>query len=133
MNLGSLVDGMDMGKLGDFVFYMNKNDYKKISENLKRDYGSFKPIKGQEQLNDAGGYSRTLTLNGVLVLQPLDALKKLDDFLIDGKPLRFTTLTVDFDVVLTSLNTTKEHFTDNGSHTVINYNLSLKEVYDDIQ
>jgi len=132
MVLNNLINGLGMGKLGDFVFYMSKNEYKKISHVLTAEHGSFKPIKGQEQINDSGGYDRKISFDGVLVLQPLDALKTLEDYLIAREPLRFTTLNHDFEVVLTSLNITQEHFVDDGNYTVQTYSLSLKEVYNEI-
>ncbi len=133
MSLSSLINGMNMGKIGDFVFYIDKNAYKKISQTITATHGSFKPIKGQEVLSDSGGYEVKLTLNGVLVVQPLNALKKLEQYAKDREPLRFTTLQNDMEVVITSINTVKEQFTDNGSQTVTTYNLSLKEVFNDIQ
>jgi phage protein U len=126
------VSGLDMGKLGDFKFYMNKNEYKKISKKLKATFGSFKPIKGQERLSDAGGYEQTLSLNGVLVVQPLDALKSLEDYLKAREPLEFTTLRESVQVVITSLTINESFFMDNGDFTVQEYNLSLKEVYDEL-
>jgi len=131
-DLKSLISGLSMGKLGDFEFYMHKNEYKKISQTLTATHGSFKPIKGQERITDSGGYDLKLSLNGVLVVQPLDALKTLEDYLIAREPIRFTTLNDDIEVLITSLNITQEHFTDDGNYTVQTYNLSLKEVYDEV-
>ena len=128
----NLTKGLSMGKLGEFAFYMDKNAYKKISKTLTATHGTFKPIKGQERISDSGGYSQTLSLNGVLVVQPLDALKTLEDYLIAREPIRFTTLNDDIEILFTSLNITQEHFTDDGNYTVQTYNLSLKEVYDEI-
>jgi len=128
----NIVSGLSMGKLGEFAFYMDKNAYKKISQTLSATFGSFKPIKGQERISDAGGYENKLSLNGVLVVQPLNALNSLEDYLKARESLRFTTLNDDIEVLLTNLNITKEHFTDDGNYTVQTYNLSLKEVYDDI-
>jgi len=124
--------GMNMGKIGDFVFYIKQNEYKKISKNLSISFGSLKPVKGQERLTDAGGFDRKISLNGVLVVQPKDALKSLEDIAEKREVIRFTTLDIDMDVVITSLNITQEHFLDDGSYTVQSYNLSLKEVYDEI-
>ena len=128
----NLTKGLSMGKLGEFAFYMDKNAYKKISKTLTATHGSFKPIKGQERISDSGGYSQTLSLNGVLVIQPLDALKTLEDYLIARELIRFTTLNDDIEILFTSLNITQEHFTDDGNYTVQTYNLSLKEVYNEI-
>jgi hypothetical protein len=130
-----LTTGYDMGKLGDYSFYMKKNEYKKISQSFTATFGSFKPINGQERLSDSGGYSRTISLNGVLVVQPLDALKTLEDYLKARELIRFTPLFTDIDVVITSLNITQSNFigtVDGVNATVQTYNISLKEVYDDI-
>jgi len=131
--LDSLTNGMEMGKLGEFAFYIDKNKYKKISQSLTATHGSFTPIKGQKLLTDSGGYERKITLNGVLVVQPTDALKPLEDYLIARDPIRFTTLQHDLDVVINSLNTTEEHFLDDGRFTVQTYNLSLEESFDELQ
>jgi len=128
----NLTSGLSMGKLGDFEFFMDKNAYEKISQTITASFGSFKPIKGQEQLSDSGGFESKISMNGVLVVQPLDALKKLEDFTKKREPIRFTTLENDIDVVITSLATTKKNFLDDGKHTVQTYNLSLKEVYDEL-
>jgi hypothetical protein len=132
-----LTTGYDMGKLGDYSFYMKKNEYKKISQSFTATFGSFKPINGQERLSDSGGYSRTISLNGVLVVQPLDALKTLEDYLKARELIRFTSLfkNIDINVVITSLNITQSNFidtVDGVKATVQTYNISLKEVYDDI-
>lgn len=130
--LKDLTSGSEMGKLGEFAFYMKKNAYKKITKTLTATFGSFKPIKGQERISDAGGYEGKLSLNGVLVLCPLDALKTLEDYCEAREPIRFTTLNDDIEVLITSLNITQEHFLDDGNYTVQTYSLSLKEVYDEI-
>ena len=132
-DIKKLTNGKSMGKLGDYEFFMNKNDYKKISHSITATFGSFKPIKGQEVISNSGGYDRKISLNGVLVLEPLDSLKTLEDDLIAREPLRFTTLTDDIEVLITSLNIVQEHFIDDGRYTVQTYNLSLKEVYNELQ
>jgi len=131
-NLEVLTNGLSMGKLGEFSFYMDKNEYKKISQTLTATNGTFKPIKGQERVSDSGGYENKISLNGVLVVQPLDALKTLEDYTKAREPIRFTTLSDDIEVLISTLTTTKEHFIDDGSYTVQTYNLSLKEVYDEV-
>lgn len=130
--VSSLISGLSMGKLGDFEFYMSKNEYKKISQTLNAEHGVFTPVKGQKRFSDSGGYTRELSLEGVLVVQPLNALKSLEDYLIARKPIRFTTLNHDFEVLISSLNITQEKFLDDGNYTVQTYNLSLKEVYDEL-
>jgi phage protein U len=132
MTLSELINGQSMGKLGEFEFYMSKNAYKKISQDITATFGSFTPIKGQERLSDSGGYDRKISLDGVLVVQPLDSLKTLEDYVTKREPIRFTTLNHDIEVVIPSLNMTQEHFLDDGNFTVQNYNLSLKEVYDEL-
>jgi len=131
-SLESLINGLSMGKLGDFEFYMHQNDYKEIAKNLTATFGSLKPAKGQEQLNKNGGYSQAISLKGVLVVQPLEALKTLEDYTKNREPIRFTTLDTDIEVIINSLNTTQKMFLDNGKFTVQNYSLSLKEIYDAI-
>ena len=131
-SLSKLFDGQIMGKLGDFEFYISKNGYKKISQTLTAEHGVFTPIKGQKRFSDAGGYTREFSLDGVLVVQPLNALKRLEDYVIARKPIRFTTPNHDFEVLISSLNITQEHFLDDGNYTVQTYNLSLKEVYDEL-
>jgi len=128
----NLVSGMDIGKIGDFKFYMNKNDYKKLSKTLSATFGSYKPIKGQERLSDSGGFERKINLSGVLVVQPLDALKTLEEYVEKREPLEFTTLRESYRVVITNLSINQSHFLDNGDFTVQDYNLSLKEVYDEL-
>ena len=130
--MSDLIKGLEMGKLGDFTFYIDKNGYKKISETITRNNAKFKPLLGQTQTIKAGGYDRKLSLNGVLVLQPLNALKKLKDYAMDGSPIRFTTLQDDIEVEIKTLTTEKEHFMDNGNQTVTTYNISLEEVYNEI-
>ncbi len=132
-DIGKLTNGLSMGKLGEYKFYMNKNAYKKISHSLTNSFGSFKPIKGQEIKTDSGGYSRKISLNGVLVVQSLDALDDLEADFIAREVLRFTTLTADYEVLIMSLNMVQEQFTDDGKYTVQTYNLSLEEVYNELQ
>jgi phage protein U len=130
--LNDLISGMDMGKIGDFKFYMNKNDYQKLSKTLKVTFGSYKPVRGQERLSDSGGFERTIALSGVLVVQPQDALKVLEDYAENREPLEFTTLRDSYEIVITSLGVTQTHFIDNGDFTVQEYSLTLKEVYDEL-
>lgn len=118
-----------MGKIGMFPFFMHHNEFKRITETLTANFGSYKPIKGQEILSDSGGFGRQFTMNGILVAEPIHALKPLDYLLMMRKPVRFTTLEHDFDVVMTNLSKTKEYFTIHGTHRVQSYNISMKEVY----
>lgn len=120
-----------MGKIGNFSFYMNKNDYQSISKKIEANFNSYKPIDGQETLNTNGGYTQTVDLQGVLVVEPLDSLTTLENYCKDRKALRFTTLNHDLDVVITFLNITQKNFVTNGNYTVQEYSLSLKEVYDE--
>ena len=131
-SLKSLTNGLEMGKLGDFIFYMDKNEYKKISQTLTATNSTFIPTRGQEQVSFNGGFNRKISLNGILVLMPLDAIMLLEEYLINRKPIRFTPLFTDINVLITSLTITQEHFTDDGNYTVQTYNLSLKEVYDEV-
>ncbi len=133
MKIEVIVSGLNMGKIGDYSFYMDKNAYKKISSTITASFGSFKPIKGQKVLTDSGGYEEKLSLNGVLIVQPLDQLETLKDMVKARKVLRFTTVQDDIEVVINSINTVKEYFTDSGEHTVASYNLQLEVVYDEIQ
>lgn len=129
--IDNLISGKDMGKIGDFAFYMDKNQYKKISQTLTATHGEFTPVKGQKSKTDSGGYDNKFTLNGVLVLQPLNALKPLEDYLKAREPIRFTTLKHDIEVLINTLSVTEEHFLDDGKGTVQTYNLSLEEVFND--
>ncbi len=129
--LDELTAGLSMGKIGDFDFYMDKNEYQKITKTIKATHGTYTPVKGQETLSDAGGYIQTLSVPGVLVLQPLESLKTLEDYTKNREPLRFTTLQEDIEVVIPNLTIVQEHFTDHGEYTVQTFNLSLKEVYDE--
>lgn len=131
--LGNLIIGKDMGKLGEFAFYMDKNEFKKISHSYSATHGEFTPVKGQKTKTDSGGHDHKITLNGVLVVQPTDALKTLEDYLKQREPIRFTTLQDDVEVLINNLNIVQEHFLDDGRFTVQTYNLSLEEVFNDLQ
>lgn len=131
--LDDLIGGMNMGKIGDFAFYMDKNEYKKISHSFSAIFGEYKPVKGQKIKTDSGGYEHKVTLNGVLVVQPINALKTLEDYLKAREPIRFTTLQDDIEILINNLNMTQEHFLDDGKFTVQTYSLSLEEVYDELQ
>ena len=123
---------MNMGKLGDFTFYVKKNEYKKLTESFTVSFGSFKPIKGQELLSDSGGYEHKITLNGVAVVQPIGSLKTLESIAKNREIIRLTTVDIDIDVVITALTLKKSHFIDDGKYTVQTYNITLKEVFHDI-
>ena len=124
--------GAVMGKLDNFVFFMHKNNFQQIQESMSADFSSYKPIKGQELLGDSGGFNHTITLNGVLVAQPINALNPLKFMLMERKPLSFTTLTFDYDVVMTSYSPTKQSFGLIGDHRVESYNIVLKRIYGDL-
>jgi len=89
---------MNMGKLGNFTFYIKKNEYKKLTETFSVSFGSFKPIKGQETLTDSGGYEHKITLNGVAVVQPIGSLKTLESMAKNREVIRLTTVDIDIDV-----------------------------------
>ena len=124
--------GAVMGKLGLFPFFMHHNEFKTITETLNADFSSYKPIKGQEVLGDSGGFSGNITLNGILVAEPIHAVEPLKWLLKMRNPLRFTTLESDIEAVITSLTATKTYFTIHGTHRVQTYNITLKEVYGSI-
>jgi len=123
---------MNMGKLGSFTFYIKKNEYKKLTETFSVSFGSFKPIKGQEMLTDSGGYEHKITLNGVAVVQPIGSLKTLESMAKNREVIRLTTVDIDIDVVITALTLEKSHFIDDGKYTVQTYNITIKEVFNDI-
>ena len=121
--------GVSMGKLGAYPFFMHSNDYKSLEESLSADFGSFKPIKGQEILSDSGGYSEIFRLNGVLVAENIHSLKPLKWYLKRREPIRFTTVSLDFECVIKNLQIQKSHFTISGNYKVQNYNITLQKVY----
>ncbi|MBL0702566.1 MAG: phage tail protein [Sulfurospirillum sp.] len=123
------VVGNLMGRLGNYPFFMGKNDFKKVTQTLNAEFGKYKPIKGQTVLSDSGGYDRKLTLNGILVAQSVHALKPLEWYLMKREPLRYTTLFTDMEVVITSMTENKEHFETHGLFRVQSYNITLEEVY----
>jgi len=124
--------GAVMGKLGMFPFFMHHNDFKQIQEQLRASFSSYKPIKGQEVLGDSGGFGRNITLDGVLVAEPIDDLKALKWMLMMREPIRLTTIDDDLEVVIEGLTITKSNFKVNGEFTVQRYNLQLKEVYGEL-
>jgi phage protein U len=127
-----ITNGMSMGKLNDFIFYMGKNEYKKITDTITADFKAIDSNNGIERLQGRPVNKRTINMNGVLVVQPLDALKSLQADVRIGERMRFTTIDDDIFCVITSLSITKKFFTDNGSATVQEYNISLKEVFEDL-
>lgn len=127
------IQGMNMGKLNDFTFYMGKNEYQKITDTLSANFSSIDSSNGVERLKGQPIIKREIKLNGVLVVQPLDSLKSLQADVRIGDKIRFTTIDDDISCVITSLQVTKRLFTDNGSATVQEYNISLKEVLEDLQ
>jgi len=124
--------GSVMGKLGEFPFYMYLNDFKQVSHSLKSDFSSYKPIKGLEVIGDSGGTGRTIHLNGVLVAEDAEELDPLEFLLKKRKPLRFTTLANDFNVVIIALDKVESNFYIDGTARVQRYNISLKEIYGEI-
>ena len=127
-----ITNGMSMGMFNDFIFYMGKNEYKKITDTITAEFKSFDSLNGIESLHGNPKRRRNINLNGVLVVQPLDALKSLQADARIGESMRFTTIDDDIFCVITSLSITKKFFTDNGSATVQEYNISLKEVLEDL-
>lgn len=124
--------GMSMGKLNDYEFFMTKNAYNSITDTMTAEFKSFDSFNGLERLYGEPKRRRTISLNGVLVVQPLDSLKNLQADIRIGQRIRFTTIDDDIYCVITSLTITKKHFTDNGSATVQEYNIKLKEVLEEL-
>ena len=124
--------GSVMGKLGAFPFFMHKNEFKKITKTLNAQFSRYKPIKGQTILGDSGGFDEDLTINGILVAEPVQSTTPLEWFLKMRKPLRFTTLVHDENVVIKSLTKTETLFSLHGRHRVQEYSLSLEVVYGSI-
>ena len=125
-------EGMIMGKLGDYPFFMSRNDYKQIAFSGTADFSSYKPIKGLEVTGDSGGTQGTLRLNGVLVAEPQDALSPIKDMWLLRKPVRLTTLDADYDVVITNYDRVQSNFYIDGDARVNRYSLTLKEVYNEL-
>jgi len=125
-------DGAVMGKIGNFPFYMHKNDYKQIARNRRANFSTYKPIKGQEITGDSGGTSQTIRINGVLVAEPTDALVGLENMLLRREPIRFTTIDYDFECVITDLDIVDSNFYIDGTARASRYNISLKEIYGQI-
>lgn len=131
-NPNDIRNGMSMGKLNDFEFFMTKNAYKQITDTMTAEFKSFDSHNGIERLYGQPKNRRTINLSGVLVVQPLDSLKNLQADIRIGERMRFTTIDDDIYCVITSLKITKKFFTDNGSATVQEYNITLKEVLEDL-
>ena len=125
-------EGMIMGKLGDYPFFMSNNDYKQIAFSATSDFSSYKPIKGLEVTGDSGGTQGTLRLNGVLVAEPQDALSPIKDMWLLREPVRLTTLDADYDVVITNYDRVQSNFYIDGDARVNRYSLTLKEVYNEL-
>jgi len=121
-----------MGKLGEFPFYMHKNDYKQIARARKSDFSEYKPIKGQALTGDSGGTSQTIRLNGVLIAEPTTSLVGLENMLLLREPIRFTTMDYDFECVITDLDIVDSNFYLYGDARVSRYSISLKEIYGEI-
>jgi len=128
----NLLGGVVMGKIGSFPIFMHQNHYKQIQKKIEANFTSYQPIKGQEVLGMTVSYSESITLNGVVVAQPINELKPLEWMVKMGKPTRFTTLDSDIDIVIKSLQQTQTLFYPNGEHTVNKYNLTFKGVYGDL-
>ena len=124
--------GTVMGKLGDFPFYMHKNDYKQIARSRKADFSEYKPIKGQALTGDSGGTSHIIRLNGVLVAEPTTSLVGLENMLLLREPIRFTTMDYDCECVMTDLDIVDSNFHLYGDARVSRYSISLKEIYGEI-
>ena len=122
-------DGLVMGRLGDFPFIMHINDYKTLTKPVTAEFGSYKPIQGQEILSDTGGYGETIHINGILVAQPVKSTKTLEYYTKARSPLRLTTMTEDMQVVIKQSQFKQTHFYLTGSHRVQQYDLQLKGVY----
>ena len=127
-----LSSGAVMGKINEFPFAIHKNELKKITETYSADFTSYQPIKGQEVLGMAISYKREITLNGVLIAQPINTTEPLEWFLKIGKSVRFTTLETDMEAIIPKLIKNKEKFYINGEHRVETYSISLKEVYNEL-
>jgi len=124
--------GMVMGKLGDFSFYMHENGYKKLKQSLTASRSSFTPIQGQKILINDTKYERKFSLSGVLVVQPINALKDLESYLISGECIRFSTIEDDFLVVINSLNSDRSFFLEDGKFTVQNYDIGFEESFNGV-
>lgn len=121
--------GAVMAKLNGYAFFMHQNDFKRISESMTADFSFYKPIKGQEIAGDSGGFHHNITLNGVLVAQPLNALDPFKYMLMNREPLVLSTLTFDYDVLMMNISLGKEKFGLIGDHRVQSYTISLKRIY----
>jgi phage protein U len=124
--------GAEMGRLGDYPFYMHHNDYKQLAFNGTSDFSTYKPIKGLALTGDSGGTQGTLSLNGVLVAEPIHALSSIKDMWLMREPIRLTTLTLDTWVVITNYNEVQSNFYIDGTARVSRYSLTLKEVYGEL-
>lgn len=125
-------NGAVMGKLGEYPFSMNQNDYNEIDNNLMSTFSAYQPIKGLALTGDSGGTGRNIRLNGVLVAEPIAAIKTLEYLLKRRETIRFTTIDDDFQVVITGLSVVHKNFFIDGKSRVQIYNLTLKEVYGEI-
>jgi hypothetical protein len=121
--------GAVMGKIGNFPFMMHQNEYKKVSKTITAEFAKYKPIEGQVLHGSSGGFTEAITVNGILVVQPINALDPLEWYVKMRSPLRYTTLDEDIDVVLTQAVFTKTHHSIHGRHRVQLYNLQMEGIY----
>jgi len=131
IHIFGVTTGLLLGKLGNYPFVMNFNAYKKLNQTFQAKHSSYTPLVGQTQVLEKTSHSHVLTLNGVLVKQPVSSVDILQSYLEEGKVLRFTTNELDIEVKISSLRIVNSHHVKGGRVQVKQYNITLEETWTD--
>jgi len=117
-----------LAKLDSFPFIMNESHFKQIKERFTWHFAEHKQLGYDSTFHAVNGRSHSVTLTGLLVQQKMATIDPL--ILIADKkvPVRLTTKTDDYYVLIKDISRGKDKFNIDGSYFVQTFSISLQRV-----
>ena len=117
-----------LAKLDSFPFVMHESHFKQIEEAFTWHYAEHKQLGFDSTYHAVNGLSHKITLKGLLVQQKMGTLDPLIAIADKKEPVRLTTKTDDYYVLINALKRGKDRFYKEGSYSVQSFDITLTRV-----
>jgi len=115
-----------LAKLDSFPFIMNESHFKQLEETFTYHFAEHKQLGHDSTFHDVNGRSHHLTLRGLLVQRPMGTIDPLIAIADRKKPVRLTTKTDDYYVLIKNIRRGKDKFNNDGSYMVQTFDITLE-------
>jgi len=117
-----------LAKLDSFAFVMDQSHFKQLEETFTYHFAEHKQLGHDSTFHDVNGRSHRVTLRGLLVQRPMATIDPLIAIADRKKPVRLTTKTDDYYVLIRNIRRGKDRYNHDGSYMVQSFDITLERV-----